>query len=78
MKVEFEYDQDPRYGWASIDIGEKTNSLIIVHSLEYGSRGFEFRNGKITPTCICSAWNEGECACPGVDWHTTDEDERDG
>ena len=74
MNVSFRYDQDPRYGWASVDIGEKTAALIIVHSEKYGSRGFEFRDGEMKPTCICSAWNEGECACPGVDWTNQDEE----
>lgn len=68
MKVTFEHDQDPRYGWVSVDIGEKTSALIVVHSEQYGSRGFEFRDGQMTPTCICHAWNEAECACPDVDW----------
>ena len=68
MKVSFEHDQDPRYGWASIDIEEAKEALIIVHGGEVGSLGFTFKNGEMTPTCICSAWNESECACPNVDW----------
>jgi hypothetical protein len=68
MKVTFEHDQDPRYGWASIDIGESKSALIVVHSEERGSMGFQFEDGKMHPTCICSAWYPGECSCIGVDW----------
>jgi hypothetical protein len=77
MKVNFEHDQDPRYGWANIDLGDKTDALIIVHSTEYGSRGFQFSNGTMTPTCICTARVQGECSCPDVNWAPTDEDDYD-
>jgi len=74
MKVSYEHDRDPRYGWASVDIGERSDALIVVHSQEFGSRGFKFRDGEMTPTCICSAWNESECACPGVEWSNQDKE----
>lgn len=69
MKVSYEYDQDPRYGWASIDLEGATTGLIIIHT-ESGNRGFNFseRDGTMTPTCICNAWYSGECCCPDVDW----------
>jgi hypothetical protein len=62
MKVSFVYDQDPRYGWASVDLGDSDKGLIIVHTAE-GSKGFTYSDGKMEPTCICSAWSEDECAC---------------
>ena len=68
MKVKYEYDQDPRYGWASVDLEEKTSGLIVVHCPEKGSRGFTFDDGKMVPTCICHAWKQSECSCPNVDW----------
>lgn len=67
MKVKHEYDQDPRYGWASIETGESGECLIVVHD-NTGSHGFTYANGEMKPTCICSAWNADECACEGVDW----------
>lgn len=74
MKVRFEHDQDPRYGWASIDLEEKSEGLIIVHSLEHGSLGFEFSDGDMVPTCICAAWTKDECSCP-VDWGGTEDED---
>lgn len=67
MQVSYQYDQDPRYGWASIQIEKGERCLIVVHD-ETGSHGFSYENGEMTPTCICSAWNASECACPGVAW----------
>lgn len=78
MRVSFEHDQDPRYGWASVDIGEKKDALLIVHSLEFGSLGFKFRDGEMTPTCICSAWSVSECSCPNVDWSDSTKERNDG
>lgn len=69
MKVSYQYDQDPRYGWASIEVEGKNDNLVIIHSPEYGSLGFEFKNGEMVPTCICSAWDRDECACPNVEWN---------
>lgn len=62
MKVSYEYDQDPRYGWASIDLENDREPLIIIHS-EDGSHGFTYSDGMMIPTCICSAWCESECGC---------------
>lgn len=67
MKCTYDHDQDPRYGWASIMTEGRKEVLIVVHD-ESGSHGFTFCDGKMTPTCICSAWNESECCCVGVDW----------
>ena len=68
MKVNYEYDQDPRYGWASIDLEESKDGLIIIHGSEVGSMGFTFKDGIMISTCICHAWSEDECACPSVEW----------
>lgn len=62
MKVSYEYDLDPRYGWASIDLEGATTGMIMVHSRE-GSLGFNYHDGRIIPVCTCSAWNESECGC---------------
>lgn len=69
MKVSFQYNQDPRYGWASVDLEWETTGLIIVQTRS-GSVGFNFveLDNSMVPTCICSAHNEGECSCPHVDW----------
>jgi hypothetical protein len=64
MKVSFEYDQDPRYGWAFIDLGDSSEGLIIIRTDE-GSKGFMYTDGEMKPTCICSAWSRNECACGG-------------
>ena len=70
MKVSYEFDQDPRYGWASIDVEGEEDSLIIIHGGERGPHGFTFKDGDMIPTCICSAWYEHECSCPNVDWES--------
>ena len=62
MKVSYDYDQDPRYGWVSIDIEDSKDPLIIIHD-ESGSHGFTYNDGEMTPTCICAAWAESECSC---------------
>lgn len=69
MKASIEFDQDPRYGWASIDLEGKTTGLIIVQTCK-GSVGFNFveRDNSMVPTCICSAWYPSECSCPNVEW----------
>lgn len=68
MRVTYEYDNDPRYGWASVDLEEKTTGLVIVHS-NRGSLGFRFneREMSMEPTCICSARRRHECSCPHLD-----------
>lgn len=67
MTVAYEYDMDPRYGWASIDVGNVSEPLIVVHG-KSGSFGFTFRDGQMVPTCICYAYEASECACPNVSW----------
>lgn len=66
MIVSHEHDQDPRYGWASINIGEKKSALIVVHSDEHGSLGFRFEDGEMRPTCICASRTASGCSCPNV------------
>ena len=67
MKVKYEYDQDPRYGWASIDLEDNGLGTIIIRD---GSKthGFEYSDGEMKPICICNAWHSFECACENVDW----------
>jgi len=77
VKVSHEYDQDPRYGWASIDFDGQTTGLVVVHTSS-GSLGFAFseRDQTMKPTCICSAWSQGECSCPHLDveyWGNSEE-----
>lgn len=62
MIVSHEYDQDPRYGWASVDLDGQTTGLIVVYD-NGRSYGFNYCKGKMTPTCLCNAWNESECSC---------------
>lgn len=81
MKVSYEFDQDPRYGWASIDLDGQTTGLVVVHTAS-GSLGFAFseRDQEMAPTCICSAWSESECACPhlGAGYWDNDQEEDHG
>ncbi len=67
MKVSYQYDQDPRYGWASIDTEGREDCLVVVHD-DRGSHGFTYKDGNMTPACICHAYTASECACPGVVW----------
>lgn len=69
MKASYQYDQDPRHGWASVDLEGATTVLIVVHTPK-GSFGFNYveRDNSMRPTCICNAWEESECSCPGVVW----------
>ena len=62
VTTSWQYDQDPRYGWVSIDMNGEKSALIVVHD-EDGSHGFNYKDGVMTPTCICNAWDESECAC---------------
>jgi hypothetical protein len=68
MNVSYQYDQDPRYGWAEIDVGDSKDSLIVVSGNFGGSLGFTFDGEKMVPTCICNARYSGECCCPNVSW----------
>lgn len=63
MKTEYVYDQDPRYGWVHIDMEEKKYGLIVVQDESGISYGFNYKDGEMTPTCICNAWDESECGC---------------
>ncbi len=67
MKASYEFDLDPRYGWASVDLEGLSYGMIVVHSTD-GSYGFNFHDGKMIPTCICNAYLSSECCCKGVDW----------
>ena len=58
--VSWQYDQDPRYGWVSIDTERDRGSSTLIIVDNYG---FTYKDGTMTPTCICSAWNESECSC---------------
>lgn len=60
--VTYQHDQDPRYGWANISLEDRDEILVIVHD-ESGSHGFIYRDGTMTPTCLCNAWSEDECGC---------------
>lgn len=63
MIVSFEYDQDPRYGWARVDLDGQTTGLIIV--VDNGKHyAFNFCKGEMKPTCICHAYEPSECGCP--------------
>ena len=64
MKVSFEFDLDPRYGWACIDLEGETTALIVIHTSK-GSIGFNYneKNNSMLPTCLCNAWDKHECSC---------------
>lgn len=62
MKVSRQYDQDPRYDWASIDLDGATTGLVVIHDAGR-SLGFNYHNGEMHPTCICAAWSRDECTC---------------
>ena len=68
MKCSHQYDQDPRYGWASVDLEGETTALLIIHT-DKGSLGFNFseRDQSMTPTCICYAYSQPECSCPHLE-----------
>ena len=68
MQVSYVYDQDPRHGWANIDMEKSNEGLIVVHDQNGKAHGFKFSDGEMTPTCICSARSDRECSCSNVDW----------
>lgn len=68
IKTSYNYDQDPRYGWVSIDMDKSTSVDIIVQDKGGVSYGYTFRDGNIAPTCICSARSRGECGCHNLPW----------
>lgn len=59
--VGYHYDLDPRYGWVDIQTNGRKELTIIING-----NGFTYRDNKIAPTCICSAWKESECGCPNM------------
>ena len=68
MKLEYDYDQDPRYGWYRLKVEEEDNSLVevIVDGVDGGTLKAYLLNtatGELKPTCVCNAWNVSECAC---------------
>jgi hypothetical protein len=66
MKVDYQYDQDPRYGWASIDVSEDKNPLIVIHTAS-GSKGYTVNSDdELVGTCICHAYYSGECGCTNL------------
>lgn len=67
MKTSYEYDQDPRYGWVLIEMGDRRSGDVLVTDRNGLTHGFTYQDGKMTPTCICHAWNEGECACTNLE-----------
>lgn len=68
MECSYVYDQDPRYGWVSISMCGNSEGLIVVQDKDGMFHGFTFEGGEMTPTCICSARHEYECACPNAQW----------
>lgn len=66
--VSYEYDQDPRYGWIRVDTNDRKELLFVVQDSDGITYGFDFRDGKMTPACICNAYEASECACPNVKW----------
>jgi len=68
MKLEYDYDQDPRYGWYRLKVEEGDDSLIevIVDGVDGGTLKAYLLNaatGEFKPTCMCNAWNGSECGC---------------
>lgn len=55
------YDLDPRYGWIDIQTYGRKELTIVIDG-----NGFTYNDGRLTPTCICSAWNESECGCSNM------------
>ena len=67
MKVSYEYDQDPRYGWVRVD-ADISSFTFVVQDRKGETYGFQFSEGKVVPTCICHARSANECACPNHPW----------
>ena len=67
MKVTHEYDQDPRYGWARVELSERDCLIVVVdeNSIHYG---FNFRDGEMVRACICHATSRDECCCYNDPW----------
>ena len=68
MKLEYDYDQDPRYGWYTLKVESSDGARVevIVDGEDGGTLETYVLNtetGEFKPTCMCNAWNESECAC---------------
>jgi len=63
MNCSYEYDQDPRYGWVSVNMGDKKEGLIVVQDEGGVCYGFTYSDGKMVATCICNAYSKAECGC---------------
>ena len=68
MKLEYDYDQDPRYGWyrLKLESSDRGTIEVIVDDEDGGTLETYVLNtetGEFKPTCMCNAWNESECAC---------------
>ena len=59
--ISYEYDQDPRYGWVSVDTEDRKSLLFVVDN-----NGFIYEDGTMKPTCICYARSENECGCSNM------------
>jgi len=59
--LDYDYDQDPRYGWVRVDTKGRRELLFVIDN-----NGFTYRDGKMTPSCICSARYAGECGCQNM------------
>ncbi len=68
MKLKYDYDQDPRYGWyiLKVESGDRRKVEVIVDGEDGGTLATYLLNtetGEVKPTCMCNAWSESECAC---------------
>ena len=68
VKVSYNYDLDPRYGW--IHVYSERESFDIVIQTPNGAFGYTFKNGSFEPYCVCHAYHEGECCCNTGNWLT--------
>ena len=68
MKLEYVYDQDPRYGRYSLKVESDDRGVVdvIVNGEDGGTLetySLNTKTGEFKPTCMCNAWSESECAC---------------
>lgn len=68
LNVSFQYDLDPRYGWAHIDVISGNETLVVISDKDDISYGFTYFKGEMRPTCICAAREPSECGCYNVTW----------
>lgn len=56
-------------------ISDNEGFPVLVVEAEYGTFGYDINTstGEVTPTCVCSAWNESECCC-AYDWGEREDD----